>query len=162
MKNITGAQGAFIARLLIEAYQSKGQRILEAGYTGQKKDKRGHTRYYADGRQVKNPNAKEKANINAAAGTPLPAGQAPSHNDAATRVDALHADTPPEHVAALANDLMKMSVEDLTKMAQAPAEEAPAVKPPPTETKAAAAAEKATDSGEQKGIGEAGDDGAQP
>ena len=125
MKNITGAQGAFIARLLIEAYQSKGQRILEAGYTGQKKDKRGHTRYYADGRQVKNPNAKEKANINAAAGQPLPAGQAPSHNDAATRVDALHADTPPEHVAALANDLMKMSVADLTKMAKAPAEEEP-------------------------------------
>ena len=247
MKNITGAQGAFIARLLIEAYQSKGQRILEAGFTGQKKDKLGHTRYYQNGRQVKNPNAKEKSAIHAAASTSLPAGQAPSHADAATRVDALHADTPPEHVAALANDLMKMSVEDLTKMAKAPAEEkpkaaaagetvlkthtfilqnyqsarkrlassnerdqdiggrqknlviedlariagisyedaeealnkaytdankapaktdkapdeapkeAPAVKPTPTETKAAAAAEKATDSGEQKGIGEAGE-----
>ena len=125
MKNITGAQGAFIARLLIEAYQSKGQRILEAGYTGQKKDKLGHTRYYQNGRQVKNPNAKEKSAIHAAASTSLPAGQAPSHNDAATRVDALHADTPPEHVAALANDLMKMSVEDLTKMAKAPAKSTP-------------------------------------
>jgi len=255
MKNMTAAQGAFIARILIEAYQSKGQRILEAGYTGQKKDKLGHTRYYADGRQVKNPNATEKANINAAASTSLPAGQSPSSNDAATRVDALHADTPPEHVAALANDLMKMSVEDLTKLSKGPAaedsdqdeskeqddfnrivlgktfkdkqgneylahskrhgkvtafpivdgkpvvnnqsakyfavtklaklqnagndnfdhgltaddfklkapdeapapKEAPAVKPTPTETKAAAAAEKATDSGEQKGIGEAGE-----
>ena len=125
MKNITGAQGAFIARLLIEAYQSKGHRILEAGFTGQKKDKLGHTRYYQNGRQVKNPNAKEKSAIHAAASTSLPAGQAPSHNDAATRVDALHADTPPEHVAALANDLMKMSVEDLTKMAKAPAKSTP-------------------------------------
>ena len=121
MKNITGAQGAFIARILIEAYQSKGRRLLEAGFTGQKKDKLGHTRYYQNGRQVKNPNAKEKSAIHAAASQSLPAGQAPSHDDAATRVDALHADTPPEHVAALANDLMKMSVEDLTKMAKGPA-----------------------------------------
>ena len=125
MKNFTGAQGAVIVRLLIESYRAKAHRILEAGFTGQKKDKLGHTRYYANGRQVKNPNAKEKSAIHAAAGTPLPAGQSPSHNDAATRVDALDPDTPPEHVAALANDLMKMSVEDLTKMAKAPAEEEP-------------------------------------
>lgn len=260
MKNFTAAQGAVIVRLLIESYRAKNHRILEAGFTGQKKDKLGHTRYYANGRQVKNPNATEKANINAAAGQSLPAGHAPSHNDAATRVDALHADTPPEHVAALANDLMKMSVEDLTKLSKGQAEEepdqdeskeqddfnrivlgktfkdkqgneylahskrhgkvtafpivngkpvvnnqsakyfavtklaklqnagndnfdhgltaddfklktpdeaptaaakepaeTPAVKPTPTETKAAAAAEKVTDSGEQKGIGEAGE-----
>ena len=125
MKNFTGAQGAVIVRLLIESYRAKAHRILEAGFTGQKKDKLGHTRYYQNGRQVKNPNAKEKSAIQAAARQSLPAGQAPSHNDAATRVDALHADTPPEHVAALANDLMKMSVEDLTKMAKAPAEEKP-------------------------------------
>lgn len=124
MKKITGAQGAFIVRIIVEAMQSAkaaGKRLLEAGYTGQKKDKLGHTRYYQDGRQVKNPNAKEKADIHAAAGTPLPAGQAPSHAAAATRVNALHKDTPPEHVAALANDLMNMSVEDLTKLAKAPA-----------------------------------------
>ena len=125
MKNFTGAQGAVIVRLLIESYRAKAHRILEAGFTGQKKDKLGHTRYYQNGRQVKNPNAKEKSAIHAAASTSLPAGQAPSHADAATRVDALHADTPPEHVAALANDLMKMSVADLTKMAKAPAEEEP-------------------------------------
>ena len=125
MKNFTGAQGAVIVRLLIESYRAKAHRILEAGFTGQKKDKLGHTRYYQNGRQVKNPNAKEKSAIHAAASQSLPAGQAPSHNDAATRVDALHADTPPEHVAALANDLMKMSVEDLTKMAKGPAEEEP-------------------------------------
>ena len=228
MKKITGAQGAFIVRIIVEAMQSAkaaGKRLLEAGFTGQKKDKLGHTRYYQDGRQVKNPNAKEKANINAAAGKPLPAGQAPSHADAATRVNALHADAPPEHVAALANDLMNMSVEDLTKLAKAPAaapkneilkkhkadykaatdavedadsidkkrtardnatkvihalanemgidffeasdllekenDEAgltPGYAPPtPAETKSAATAEKATSSGKQSGIGEAGD-----
>lgn len=121
MKQLSGAQGAFIVRILMEAMQSAkaaGKRILEAGYTGQKKDKNGHTRYYQDGRQVKNPNAKEKAQINAAAGTPLPAGQAPSHTDAATRVDALQADTPPQQVKALANDLMQMDTKDLEKMTQ--------------------------------------------
>ena len=100
MKNITGAQGAFIARLLIEAYQSKGQRILEAGFTGQKKDKLGHTRYYQNGRQVKNPNAKEKSAIHAAASTSLPAGQAPSHADAATTPAPLHAACPRTHAIA--------------------------------------------------------------
>ena len=123
MKKITSAQSAFIIRIIVEAMQSTkaaGKRLLEAGFTGQKKDKLGHTRYYQDGRQVKNPNAKEKADIHAAAGTPLPAGQVPSHNDAATRINALHKDTPPEHVAVLANDLMNMSVEDLTKLAKTP------------------------------------------
>ncbi len=133
MKKITSAQSAFIIRIIVEAMQSTkaaGKRLLEAGFTGQKKDKLGHTRYYQDGRQVKNPNAKEKANINAAAGKPLPAGQAPSHADAATRVNALHADAPPEHVAALANDLMNMSVEDLTKLAKTPEPKAAAAKAP--------------------------------
>lgn len=126
MQNFLSPQGAFIARIFVESLQSRWQRrIMEAGFSGQKKDKLGHTRYYQDGRQVKNPNAKEKADIHAAASQPLPAGQAPSHNDAATRVAALDADTPPEHVKALANDLMKMSTEDLAKMAQAPAEEEP-------------------------------------
>jgi hypothetical protein len=148
MKNITGAQGAFIVRILMEAMQSAkdaGKRLLEAGFTGQKKDKLGHTRYYQDGRQVKNPNAKEKANINAAAAKPLPAGQAPSHTDAATRVNALSTDTPQDQVKAVANDLMKMDVKDLEKMAQAPTEKKPTT------------AEKATSSGKQSGIGEAGD-----
>lgn len=118
MKKITGAQGAFIVRILMESYQAKNKRLMEAGFTGQKKDKLGRTRYYQDGRQVKNPNAAQKADIKAAAGQPLPAGQAPSHTDAATRVDALQADTPPQQVKALANDLMNMDVKDLKKMAQ--------------------------------------------
>lgn len=154
MKKITGAQGAFIVRILMESMQSMraaGKRLLEAGFTGERKDKLGHTRYYRDGRQVKNPNAQEKASIKAAAGQPLPAGQAPSHNDAATRVNALAPDTPPQQVKALANDLMQMDTKDLEKMAQAPAV------PTPAETKAAATAEKATTSGNKKGIGTAGD-----
>lgn len=136
---------AFYLRLLTESLQSRlnGQRVLEAGFTGMRVDKLGHKRYYRDGRQVKNPSPEEKQ---ALASHSQQAATASQKSDSAAGGDpgvqhalsqlGTHAD--PEQVRNVANDLMRLSVDDLAKLASKPAEQA-------------------TSQGKQSGIGEAGD-----
>jgi len=139
------ATAAFYIRLLVEGLQSRsrGHRVLEAGFTGMRVDKLGHKRYYRDGRQVKNPSPEEKQALASHGQQTAPssgtshsaAGGAPSASKSLSNLGP-HAD--PEQVRSVANDLMRLSVKDLSKLASQPAEQA-------------------TSHGNQSGIGEAGD-----
>lgn len=139
------ATAAFYIRLLVEGLQSRsrGHRVLEAGFTGMRVDKLGHKRYYRDGRQVKNPSPEEKQALASHGQQAAPssgashsaAGGAPSASKSLSNLGP-HAD--PEQVRSVANDLMRLSVKDLSKLASQPAEQA-------------------TSHGNQSGIGEAGD-----
>lgn len=122
---INSSKAAFIIRILVESLQHRAdprvmaiRRLLEAGFTGERPDKNGTKRFYRDGRQVKNPTARERAAIRQGSRRALPAHQRISHDEAKRRIGAIGPDTPPEHIKALANDLMNMSYADLIRIKQ--------------------------------------------
>lgn len=119
------SKSAFIIRILIESLRCKAdprvtaiRRLLEAGFTGMRVDKRGAKRYYRDGRQVANPTPAEKKALASRGQRALPSHQRISHDEAKQRIGAIGPNTHPDQIKALANDLMNMSYADLVRIKQ--------------------------------------------
>lgn len=119
------SKSAFIIRILIESLRCKSdprvtaiRRLLEAGFTGMRVDKRGAKRYYRDGRQVANPTPAEKKALASRGQRALPSHQRISHDEAKQRIGAIGPNTHPDQIKALANDLMNMSYADLVRIKQ--------------------------------------------
>lgn len=122
---INSSKAAFIVRILVESLQHRQdprvlqiRRLLEAGFTGMRTDKRGVKRYYRDGRQIANPTAAEKKAVTNRGQRAVAKHLRISHDEAKSRISAIGPDTPPEHIKALANDLMNLSYKDLIRIKQ--------------------------------------------
>lgn len=123
---INSGKAAFIIRILVESLQSKARRhdprvlrirrLLEAGRSGPRDGDRNDRGQVFRNHRWRHQGSADGTGQATRTRRALPAHQRISHGEARQRISAIGPDTPPEHVAALANDLMNMSYADLVRI----------------------------------------------